>query len=135
MATTLSSELAFELAAPSSRYSKLLALGQAAGQAVALFDSNGDGAQSETVHLYVENGRWHEGSSSGGGTPDRFGLHATGSWYDETTAREVRYAYGRVRGPGKSVVDVNGLSVDIVAGAEGWWVWVEDPAEPHPSAV
>lgn len=133
MVTTLSSELAFELAAPSSRYSRLLALGQAAGQAVALFDCNGDGAHSETVHLSVENGRWREGSSSGGATPDRFGLHGTGSWDDDVTDREIRYAYGRVKGQGPTLIDVRGLSVDVVAGPEGWWVWVEDPTGRAPS--
>jgi hypothetical protein len=112
----LTPDLALEIGGWDVRYAQVLVIALDGAVGISVIDPNGDGNITETEHVYLDNtGSWRAGSSSGGGTPDRFGVHALG-WY-----AGVRYAYGRAEPPGLHTMSYRGHDFDVVAGINGWW--------------
>lgn len=139
MSSELTPERALRLGGFDLRYARLLAITVLGDTAVTLTDPNGDGNHHDVDHLYLWDGQWTAGSSSGGGTPDVFGAHGWGAYTPEGRPG-VRYAYGRAEHRGRQLVTFDvpagyirrtsddwwaGQPLQVTATDEGWWIWIE----------
>lgn len=74
-AAGLTEQLALDIGGWDTRYAQVLLIALDGNVGISIIDPNSDGNITEVEHVYLDPaGRWHAGSSSGGGTPDRYDL-------------------------------------------------------------
>jgi hypothetical protein len=116
MNTKLTAHLAREIGGWDARYATVLAIATDGPVGISIIDPNGDGNITESQHFYRDDtGHWHAGSSTGGATPDMFGVHGSGCYSG------VRYVYGRAANPGRHTVTYQGHEFDVTPEPTGWW--------------
>lgn len=124
-APELTERLALDIGGWDTRYAQVLLIALDGHVGVSIIDPNGDGNITEVEHVYRDPaGRWRAGSSSGGGTPDRYGVHGSGSYGGPGPGTGVRYVYGRAEQPGPLTVSEPTGVLEVTATATGWWAWV-----------
>ena len=121
----LTEQLALAIGSWDSRFARVLVIGLDGPVGISVIDPNADGSVTEVEHVYLDDtGHWCAGGSSGGGTPDLYGVHGSGSYAGPEPGTGVRYVYGRADTPGPLTVPGPCGDLEVIATHAGWWAWV-----------